>query len=390
MASINWKKQTNQTAGAMIRHLSKQGRIENNHSNKDIDISKSRMNYYIGCSDYTEALKSMRKRVAEVDKTDPPKKKVKNRVVCCSLEAKCPDAIYQQGLSQEFFQAVYKVYEDFFGKENVHGSCIHLDEMHSYIDNGVEKMSLAHSQTLVSAYVEWTEKNKKTGEVVARRGINGKNFETKARLNALNKAVCDMVKERFGVEYNTGEKARHKTVEQLKAEGELAKAKQRTDDFVRSLEPTPTKKVKTLFGEKETEKTPAELQRDREILAAQSILRREQELTVREKESKARETALNDLQAELSMKTEQHNERVRHHDREVAVRAERLCKEQLARSEKYQAFREYRSIAARWRSKLEEIFKLAYERSKNYVDSLAGRHKDNRSAAVKKTVDRSK
>lgn len=106
-----------------------------------------------------------------------------------SLYAPCPQEVYDSGRQQEFFEKLHKVYEDFFGKENVHGSVIHLDEMHNYIEDGAEKMSLAHAHTLASAYAEWKDKNGNE-----RKGINGKNFETKARLTALNKAVCDMVR----------------------------------------------------------------------------------------------------------------------------------------------------------------------------------------------------
>lgn len=54
--------------------------------------------------------------------------------------------------------------------------------MHNYIENGIEKTSLAHAHTLVSAYSEWTTKD---GAV--RKGLNGKHFETRDRLNALTK-----------------------------------------------------------------------------------------------------------------------------------------------------------------------------------------------------------
>ena len=406
MASIDWQKQTRQKAGAMRRHLGKREREEVNHSNPDIDRSKSHLNYYIGCDDYEEAYQRMCDRVQEVDKKYPPKRTRKDRAVCVSLEFPCPSVLTEQGRSREFFEASHELFKEFFGVENVNGMCVHLDEVHKYIDpkDGLEKMSLEHATELVTACTEWVEKDKVTGAKVKRKGVNGKNFETRARLNALNKAMCEMVKEKFGVDYNTGEGARKKTAEILKAESELAaleiekqkseneliKLRERNNDFVRALTPTPTKKVKGIFGEKEAEKKPEELQRDREVLAAQSILRREQELAAREEESKARKVALNNLEAELVEKTEQHNERVRRQDHEVAVKAERLCKEQLARSERYQAFREHQSIAARWRSKLEGIIKLAQERSKYYVNSLISRYKNHRSTAIEKTVYRSK
>ena len=232
MASINWQKQTMQKAGAMKRHHGQKERLNNNHSNKDIDKSLTSQNYYIGCSDYSDAYKKMRERVAAVDKKYPPERVTKDRKVCCSLEAPCPAEISAKGEDEErrFFEELHKLYVEFFGEENVHGTCVHKDEVHKYTDSKTkeERESLSHGHSLVSCYAEWTQV-KKNGESIERKGINGKNFQTKARLSELNAAVCKMVKREFGVEYNTGEEARHKKVEILKAETELAEVQVKLD-----------------------------------------------------------------------------------------------------------------------------------------------------------------
>lgn len=323
MASVDWQKQTRQKAGAMRRHLGKQEREKVNHSNPDIDRSKSHLNYYIGCDDYEEAYRRMCERVREVDKLYPPKRVRKDRTVCVSLEFPCPLVITEQGRSREFFEASHELFKEFFGTENVNGLCVHLDEVHKYIDSkdGQEKTSLEHATELVAAYAEWSEKDNTTGEKIERRGINGKHFETRQRLSALNKAMCEMVREKFGVDYNTGEGARKKTAELLKAETELAaieaakqkeesklaELKQGNKDFVSSLTPSSTKKVKTIFGEKDVAKTNEELQRDKEILAAQAAIKhaeeREHFLNERDKKSLTREKNLNNFQAELDKKS---------------------------------------------------------------------------------------
>ena len=263
MASINWQKQTAQKAGAMKRHFDDEERLSVEHSNPDIDKSKSHLNYCIGCSDYSDSYQKMRSRVAEADKESPPEKITKDRKICCSLEAPCPQKIYDAGRQKEFFEKLHQVYCDFFGTENCHGSCVHLDEIHEYIDSktGEQKMSLAHSTELVSCFAKWRDAvwerdengkvktelafdkkgkplldkngNQKTKNVQAkdengdlifreRQGINGKNFETKTQIKKLNSAVCDMVRSEFGIEYNTGEDAQRKSVEKLKAETEVA------------------------------------------------------------------------------------------------------------------------------------------------------------------------
>lgn len=219
MASVQWQKQTMQMAAALKKHNGQQERAELNHANPDIDKSRSGDNFFVGCSDYDEAYKKMKARVEEVDREYPPIRKQKERKVCCSLYTPCPLEIQAQGNEavHSFFEKIHALYENFFGAENVHGSTVHLDEQHDYIDSktGEDRTSLFHSTTLISCYSEWTEKRK--GEEVERKGINGKHFETRGRLDALNKAVCAMVRSDFGVEYNTGEQTKSKAnVEGLK------------------------------------------------------------------------------------------------------------------------------------------------------------------------------
>lgn len=231
MASVNWQKQTKQKAGAMRVHLGKNERVEMEHSNPDIDKSKSHLNVYIGCEDYPAAYQAMVKRVAEVDKISPPLRVKKDRIICESLECPCPQSIYEQGRSAEFFEGLHQIYSEYFGEENVHGTCVHYDEMHPYVDkDGIEKMSLAHGHTLVSAYVEWSDK---TGE---RKGINGKNFERKSRYNELNNLIQDYSHNTFGVDFLTGAEAQKKSVELLKAEGEVADKKREIEALNRQAE----------------------------------------------------------------------------------------------------------------------------------------------------------
>lgn len=288
-----------QKAGALRVHLGQKDRMEREHSNPDIDKTKSHLNYCIGCKDYEDAYQSMRKRVKEVDTKSPPMrlKNANQRVVAMSLVAYCPQAIVDQGREDEFFQALHKVYEGFFGGD-LHGQFVHKDEIHQYVDPKTHetKTSLPHSPSLVSAYVEWTEKDKKTDEVIMRQGINGKNFSSQPKINQLNAAVDKMCREKFGVPYVTGaEKKKGKTVEQLKAESQLAKIEKETDDFVKALEPSPTKTEKPIFGKtKEVPKTPEELERDKDVLAAQAILRREGAVIEREKRVQRREEEVAD------------------------------------------------------------------------------------------------
>lgn len=208
MASVNWMKATTQKAGGLKKHLGQTEREKGNHSNEHIDKELSHQNYAIGCSDYPEALERMKERTKEVDEVLPPQRVRKDRVTCCFLELPCPRVITEQGKSDEFFQKAHEIYTEFFGAENTHGTFVHKDEVHEYTaKDGSIQTSLEHAHTLVSAFVEG-------------KGINGKAFETRAKIKALNTAMDEMCVREFGVHLNTGERADRKSVETLKQESE--------------------------------------------------------------------------------------------------------------------------------------------------------------------------
>ena len=219
MASVDWQKATTQQAGAMKKHNGREERVNGNHSNSDIDKSRSYLNVYIGADDYAPMLAKVKARIKEVDKEHPPKRDMgSKRITCIMLETPVPQEITEQGKAAEFLRSAHKVIEDFFGAENVGGTCGHFDEQHWYTDrDGKERLSLIHGHTIVAAYAEWTDR--KTGE--QRIGINGKNCETKSRLKALNKAMDEMCHREYGISYNTAETPQRKSVERLKEETEL-------------------------------------------------------------------------------------------------------------------------------------------------------------------------
>lgn len=212
MASINWMKMTNERAGSLTVHMETEARISHNHSNEDIDKEKTSQNYCIGTNSYRNAMASMYNRTKAVDAIIPPIRRRKDRVTCCMLEYPCPKEIERAGKADVFFREFHKLIETYFGKENVHGSFIHKDEIHTYVDGKTkeEKESLMHAHTLVSAYTP-------------EKGINGNAFETRPRLIEFNKLANEMCVKRFGIEYNTHEKARKQSVEEMKIESRIAK-----------------------------------------------------------------------------------------------------------------------------------------------------------------------
>ena len=226
MASVNWDKMTKQkiASSGMKAHMENDERKKREHSNTDIDKEKTDENYSIGSSSWHEAVKSLNTRNEAVDEILPPKRVRKDRVYGVSLEYICPRVLTEQGRSDEFFEKAHSFMESYFGAENVHGSFIHKDEVHDYIDKGgVLKTSCEHAHTLVSPYVDG-------------KGINGNMFETRARLRDFNAKFNEMVLREFGIEYNTHETPGHKTVEELKKMETIERLNREIEDKTHTVE----------------------------------------------------------------------------------------------------------------------------------------------------------
>lgn len=227
MASINWKKLTMQSAGALYVHLDQNARQNHEHANKNINKELTCQNYIIGADSFADAIKSMKARTAAVDAVEPPQRLRKDRVVCCMLEYTTPPEIASKGLTDDFLKTMYEILCEYFGKENVHGSFCHFDEIHEYIDvtEKTARQSLIHAHTLVSCYV--------TG-----KGINGRAFETREKLNDLNKTVNYVLEKKYNIKYNNGKGRNYETIETLKAKSEKLKLEQELEQATTKLQTT--------------------------------------------------------------------------------------------------------------------------------------------------------
>lgn len=242
MASVNWMKVSTQKAGAMYTHMDNKARASHNHSNQEIDRTKTKLNYSIGSASWGDAMKRLKERTAEVDAVKPPLRVKKDRVTGCVLEFACPQAIMDMGRSDEFFARMHSLFQQEFGEKNVHGTFVHKDEIHEYTDSVTheKRSSLEHAHTLVSVYTE-------------EKGINGKAFESRERLKKLNKAVNEMCVQIFGIEYNTHETPRHQKVEDMKLESRLASMREECRDLQAQVQILTTQS-EDLFGKNKLER----------------------------------------------------------------------------------------------------------------------------------------
>lgn len=325
MASVDWKKIHGAgEAGAKKAHFDEELRATVDHENEHIDRSLSHLNYAIGAESYAEAVRALEERTKEVDAVLPPKRVRKDRVTGFSLYTVCPDPIREAGREDEFFRKMHEAFREFFGPENVHGSFIHKDECHEYLDTrtGEERTSLYHAHTLVSAYVPG-------------KGINGKQACTRSAMKKLN-GVMEEICHEYGIEWHTGQGKETRTMDELKAASAKAE-RERQEELI--LEPGQVEKVqqkKPLFGKDEVIIRRDDLERLQETAAmAQPALEKAKKL------QKERDRLRADLEAEqrrapdLIREAEAEAERIRKEAREAAEKARLEAAAELRRMERH-------------------------------------------------------
>lgn len=216
MASVNFEKlKTPQQVKAMLRHCDGEERMEANHSNIDIDKSKTSGNMQ-GDMDYAAACQRYDERIAFLD-SKPGANRRKDRVTCFGLNVPAPKDLKPKD-EKAFFMAVIDIITNQYGEDNIVQYYMHQDEKHEYIhaETGERCMSRSHLQ----CYVVPEHKGK----------LNGKWFSSRSNMVKLNNSIHWMAQEQFGVMFLDGSKRKsRKTVEQLKNESAYLEAQQELD-----------------------------------------------------------------------------------------------------------------------------------------------------------------
>ena len=326
MASVDWKKLHGaKEAGAKKAHFDEELRATVDHENEHIDKALSHLNYSLGAASYAEAVEALEARTKEVDQVLPPKRIRKDRVTGFSLYTVCPEEIQQAGKADEYFRKVHEAFRRIFGPENVHGSFIHKDERHEYLDTrtGEIRTSLFHAHTIVSAYVPG-------------KGINGKLACTRSSMRTVNKALEEICRE-YGIEWHTGQGKESRTMDELKAASAKAE-RERQEELL--LEPEAVREIQ--------QRKPL-LSKDEVIIKADDLAQLQQAATLAQsalekakKLQKERDKLRADLQAErrrapdLIREAEEKAEQIREQAEQEAARIRQETAAELRRAERRQ------------------------------------------------------
>jgi hypothetical protein len=179
-------------------------RLKTNHSNKQIDTSKTRDNesgFDLSCE---QAIEKFEQRINTLDNTTNTNKR-KDRVEMFSLEVPIPQEFCDEDLMVEFANLAIEQITDKYGDENLIEVYLHVDEVHSYVDAKTKqvKQSLPHLHVCMVPEIEGK--------------LKGKEFSSKKNMRDLNKRIDEECKKQFGISFMTGtRKKSNYTVEELK------------------------------------------------------------------------------------------------------------------------------------------------------------------------------
>lgn len=207
MSSVNFEKikQNGKPVSSYLRHNDTEERLKHEHQNKDINKELTPNNLDWNGIDYQKAKSRFNSRISELDE-NPGQNKRKDRIVAFALCLTVPKDVKDK---VGFFNDVMKLFEKNFGKENIVQANLHCDEVHEYLENGTVKTLLEHIHCVVIPEINGI--------------LNGKKFSSKSAMSGINKTIDQMCREKYGCQFMTRETPKHKTVEELKAEGEAEK-----------------------------------------------------------------------------------------------------------------------------------------------------------------------
>lgn len=213
MASVNWggnhgsarcSKADHVKGINLLKHCDQKFRSDpdRQHSNEEIDPSKSYLNQNFTGMDWKTSKEKWEKRLKELDATVSQTQR-KDRIELTSLEMPVPEGMTNEQ-AREFFQDFYNICVKKFGEENIIGATSHFDEIAPYRDasDGEIKVSRPHIHVQVVPVVNGK--------------LNNKEFSSLPNIYDMNKQVEKLCSEKYHLRFNTGETPRKKRTEQLK------------------------------------------------------------------------------------------------------------------------------------------------------------------------------
>lgn len=215
MASCDWKKiKTANDAKAMFRHCDKDERIRRNHTNGDIDKSRTHLNMQLGAfkEGYKAVCKEYNDHITALDMMKGANKR-KDRVSLIGWSIPCPEGM-SDSEAASWFVDVYAQLIQIYG-DNIIGGAIHFDEVHEYTDPTNNKIRVSRPHMHIYCVPDIDGR------------LNARDFVTRESMVVMNNNLETLTRLKYpGYKFLTGEKRKsRKSVEQLKQESDQAAVK---------------------------------------------------------------------------------------------------------------------------------------------------------------------
>lgn len=209
MASVNFLKCKGSTGLQLMRHCDTEKRLATEHSNPDINKSRTPGNVILGIDGkpdtldtFEAATQKYQARIERLDATTNHNHR-KDRVPLFALEMPAPEGL-DESQAVEWCKHAWEKLQEQYRPINCIAGYVHVDEVHEYVDHGKIRTSRIHLHAFVVPEV--------------RGQLNGKKFSSKTSMQALNRTIDTMTIETYGKPFLTGERARKRSVEALKEE----------------------------------------------------------------------------------------------------------------------------------------------------------------------------
>lgn len=236
MSSVNWggnhgsakcSKRDHIRGVNLLKHCDQTFRADptKQHSNIDIDPSKSYQNQNFTGMTWKESREKWEKRLAELDRTTNTNKR-DDRIELTSLEMPVPLGMTNEK-AKELFQDFFDMCREKFGDENIISATSHFDEIAPYTDakDGEIKVSRPHIHIQVVPEVNGK--------------LSNKDFSSLTNIMKMNQEVEKLCNEKYHVKFNTGDIPRRQSTEQLKRDswyvGKLAEEVNQRQRYMKNI-----------------------------------------------------------------------------------------------------------------------------------------------------------
>lgn len=217
-------------AKAMLRHADADERLKHEHSNKDIDKSKTELNTSLYDLSYREMCDIYDQRVQQYQ-NNATRKLRSNAVTLVDAIVSVPRDL-DDALTDAWISDVVQKINSHYKADVVLDAKIHRDEIHDYVDPATHKTVKSRVHAHIFMFPEICQR------------LNCRDFTNRQNMTSLNREIDKMTRNLYNCKFLTAEQAVDRdflTVEQLKRKSDNAELERQSRQISSKLQDTHNK-----------------------------------------------------------------------------------------------------------------------------------------------------